>query len=89
MKLQPAVYLATVHEHIITYCRCSDAVKLFRFLLSEYSNILQLTAGVASRPVQVPVVSAHPDRGLQQCAELHFSLTGRDGWGSCKCYILF
>jgi hypothetical protein len=26
-----------------------------------------------------PAVTVHPGRDLQQCAELHFSLIGRDG----------
>jgi hypothetical protein len=29
----------TVQEHYIAYCRCREAVKLFRFLLSPYSLI--------------------------------------------------
>jgi hypothetical protein len=29
----------TVQEHFIAYCRCREAVKLFRFLLSPYSLI--------------------------------------------------
>jgi hypothetical protein len=28
--------------------------------------------------VQVPAVTVQPDRDLEQCAELHFSLAGRD-----------
>jgi hypothetical protein len=27
----------TVQEHFIAYCRCREAVKLFWFLLSQYS----------------------------------------------------
>jgi hypothetical protein len=29
----------TVQEHFIAYCKCREAVKLFRFLLSPYSLI--------------------------------------------------
>jgi hypothetical protein len=32
-------YFVTVQEHSIAYCRCREAVKLFRFLLSPYSLI--------------------------------------------------
>jgi hypothetical protein len=46
----------SVQEHIIACCMCREALKLFRFLLSVWS-----------------------DRGLQHCAELHFSLTEK--WG--------
>jgi hypothetical protein len=27
----------TVQEHVIDYCRCKDAIKLFRFLLAPYT----------------------------------------------------
>jgi hypothetical protein len=30
-------FFMNVQEHFIAYCRCTDAVKLFRFLLSPYS----------------------------------------------------
>jgi hypothetical protein len=30
------VFFVTVQEPVIAYCRCGEAVKLFRFLLSPY-----------------------------------------------------
>jgi hypothetical protein len=40
MQLQPEKHFAkifvTVQEHVIAYCKCREAVKLFRFLLSLY-----------------------------------------------------
>jgi hypothetical protein len=42
-QLQLAKHFAkpfvTVHEQFIAYCRCLEAVKLFRFLLSPYGLI--------------------------------------------------
>jgi hypothetical protein len=32
-------FFVSVQEHFIAYCRCREAVKLFRFLLSPYSLI--------------------------------------------------
>jgi hypothetical protein len=43
MQLQLVKYFAilfvTVLEYVTAYCRCREAVKLFRFLLSPYSLI--------------------------------------------------
>jgi hypothetical protein len=43
MQLQPSKHLEniflTLQEHFIAYCRCREAVNLFRFLLSPYSLI--------------------------------------------------
>jgi hypothetical protein len=30
-------FFVTVQEHFIAYCRCREAAKLYRFLLSPYS----------------------------------------------------
>jgi hypothetical protein len=34
-----AHFFVSVHEHSVAYCRCREAVKLFRFLLSPYRLI--------------------------------------------------
>jgi hypothetical protein len=31
--------VVTVQEHVIVYCRCRGALKLFRFMLPPYSSI--------------------------------------------------
>jgi hypothetical protein len=46
----PALFV-TKQEHSIAYCRCREAVKLFRFLLSPYSLVgtCNITALFADR----------------------------------------
>jgi hypothetical protein len=66
MPLELTKHFVTVQKHFIAYCKCKEAAKLFRFLLSPYSLI----------------------GDLQQCAELHLSLTDRDGGCVNICFVV-